>query len=530
MAEVKSNPNPAATGAIQEGMAKMQEATREDDKKAHEEQHSEETQTEQKKSTEEQSRPRDSRSRENQPEQKTRTPQARLNPNDQAQETVRRAHVERQRSDFQQSFDPSRLSRLPEKLGHKIETRAQNESSNHQTEGSSEELPRQDFRGRDIPPKRFEQLQRFLKTPRGESYKSVLQDPAFRGQLKQTPLARKLQRNFQQAQQAKEAQTQNEKPEVLTRSEVLQLFRTRHQSADKNRFREIVQHELAKLRKQQASQQVNKLQARSDSQKENSKINLESDHRFEQASQKLQSRLNTKTALSIFEKILQKVLKGGKAAPHLPEGVRAKFLGKGDRDWNQFYQNTTKMGSVLTEDQQPLEKLIESLFRGLFQESENELPKLVTDLSFNLEGEIIENKFAQIQIKNQKILQMLQKLNPGDVIPQDLLNQLGLELDFLKLMHQHELNTLSEQQKKQFMQQMKNSQSKESQKKLELALVKKREQNNNASESDLKEIPFDPRKSTQRFNGSPKLFMLIFYALGLVGFILFISFISKQFL
>lgn len=528
MAKVDVKIDPQAQAAIKDQMVSIEQATQDDLKKT--DQTQDKHQQETKQSDVEKSDSEKSPTHESDNDSQTELRQ-KSSSSQQTQSRDRSAQSQRNLSEFKPQENPNILSRLPEKLGHKIElttetthTTEQAQSSESQSNQTSSQNPQ-----RALTPERQQQLLRLLQNPKPESYKSVLQESLFRGPLRQTPLAQKLQRMFERAQ-AQQTQAHAENPEMLTRSEVLQLFEGRRRAENKEQFREVLRHELAKYKAEQAKQRVQAFGEKKDSSGTKSKIDLSSDHRFEKASQKLQSRLELKSALSKFEEILKNVLKGKKSVPDLPDGVRARFQSKTNGEWSTFFNNTKNLGSVLESDEQNLNQLIESLFRGIFVEEGNESQtKIITDLAFSFEGEVIENKFAQLLLKNPKLLEQFQKLTPGDVIPQELLKLLGDELQFLKLVHQADVSFVSEQEKKQFLNQMKQQQSRESKNRLEDALIRKREQNDSEQTNHSQTpLPFDPRQISERDKSSPKFFIFVLYATGAITLIFLLGLIFKN--
>lgn len=441
----------------------------------------------------------------------------------QPQTSQDKARQQESQSRFDGKPQTSKQSQLPSQLGHKINTSADlAKTLQNKGEAEIEQFFKQNFKH--LPPK----LQKQLMQPRSELYKTVVNERFFRqGNFKNTPLHQKLtQRALQQQAQAKIMDPRKADP--LDKGELLQFARLRHQAEDKKRFRDVLRHELAraKLKSRQKVGQI-RYQNESRGQKENIQKQKADYNKWDIAKNKLQNRLSDKQNVSQFEKILQKALAGQKSVPSLAQGVRAKFLTKTESAWKQFFTNVKNLGSHEVKTQSQLSKMIEVLFRGIFQKEGQGLT-LIADFSVAQDGEVLEHKFSQLLLNNPKLAQALQKLSPGDVIPQQLLQMMGEDaLTYLQLAHLVEIAKLSEAQQKEFIKSLKQSHSKEGQRKIEAALMSYRDKN---QKNEKGKHPFEYAGHLMdeklRHPGPTKFFMYVFYSLVtvLVLFGLFLLF------
>jgi len=420
-------------------------------------------------------------------------------------------------SQFQRDTRHMTAARVPKQLGHKISTQqrpaqpekpVQPEKPLQQQKGA---LSRQELRA-------FRHLVREMpKKPSAEAYRLVTQHRAFRGPLKGTPLQQKFLRQAVR-QQVAQAQRGFDTGAPLNKGELMQMFRMRNRSAQKDRFRQVLRYELAKTR-QQAAKKVQSIRYKTDSQQKQKDITKNQQaqlNKLDISKQQIANRIKSSSAPSQFEQTLQKVMSGNKAVPDLPEGIRARFATKSDAEWSTFFKNAATQGSALAKTQGKLTSMIESLFRGLFNKGKQTM--LVADLALSLKGEVAENKFSQIELTDQKLMDAMKKLTPGDTLSQDLLKRLGEEFNFLKLAHMPQVDVLTEEQRKEMLKSLRQSHSPEAQKKIEMALLSHRD--STQEERELNKQPFEYAGTMfdkkRRFPGKQKLFMYILY--GIVGF------------
>lgn len=350
--------------------------------------------------------------------------------------------------------------------------------------------------------------------PTPQQMRELARDPAFQGAMRDSPLYQKiqqqsLQQNIQQAnvQAGREAEKQ-----TLTKGEVAQLFRMRHKFEKKDEAKAFLRYEIAKAR-QEARQKIQALRYQNESSQEKQAIedlqNVQDAH-SEALKDQLSQKLSHSGSESPFEQILQRVLSGGKAVPELPESVRARFATKTTEEWRSFFANALGMNGAEVESQGQLSKLIEALFRGIYTKEDGRA-MLVADLALTSEGEVVEHKYAQIDLKDSALLEAFKKLNPGDVIGQDLMKKLGEEFSYLQLAHIVEQMNLTDDQKKAIMREYRQQASRSSKKGIEDALIGHRrlleEEAGNTSPNPLAAAAGDLFNKKERYIGPPKLVM-----------------------
>lgn len=364
-----------------------------------------------------------------------------------------------------------------------------------------------------------EQMARKLaEPPSAEAYQKVAQN-YFKGPLQGSILQQKIfQKAMMLAQQSATTTNQpvstliRDSTEPFKRGEILQLFQMRHQNEKKD-VQAILRYELAKI-KAMNQQRVQAIRYQTDSQhggeRAGQAAKLEGKN-ADFAKQQLANKLNFSSTESIFEQVLQKVLAGGKNVPSLPDGVKARYLAKSD--WNAFYKNVTQLSSSEVGLSGKLSQLIEGIFRGTFLKTSTGQMTLVSDLSLSLDGEVAENKFAQLTLTDPKLVSMLKNLKPGDVIMQDLMKKLGEEFNFTKLVHLADVILLTEKQQKEILRELKRNKMSESERKLELALKEQRK----AKETDDTNFVYAGNlyDKKERYPDRPRLFMWILY--GIIG-------------
>lgn len=430
-----------------------------------------------------------------------------------------------QKSQFQQQQQPNESTQMPrEFFGHKINTQRQPQKQQAQR-------PNQNLQTSDTTASRQEHSQRPIpKRPQAQTYRAILQERHFSsGHLKGSPLQKALQQKAL-AQQSTTAQQQTRDPgRPLDKAQVMQMFRMRHKVQQREKFRQILKHEAARARLA-ARSKVQGVKQRAESEHQRKQILLDQPNRLDSAKQKISQRLQNASKVSRFEQVLQKTLEGQKSVPNLPQGTRARFNLKSSSEWTQFFKNAFSRGSAEQSTKGELTKLIEALYRGTFQKSGQSQKMLIADFALTHDGEVFENKFSQVKLNNPKLQAALEKLNPGDIIPQELMEQLGKEFEFLKLAHLVQSAAVTEEQQKELLKLFKQQHSSEAQRKMEKALVDQRP-NHSSKNKDDKKTPFvwagDQFDKKQRFDGPPKFFMYILYSLVGVALMFAIYFIVK---
>ncbi len=139
---------------------------------------------------------------------------------------------------------------------------------------------------------------------------------------------------------------------------------------------------------------------------------------------------------SSFAKHLREVLEEGKHVEQkLAEGESAQFLPK--QDWEKFFSNMLRMGSSEKFSKKNFDDILGLIFRGLFKKEGEEGQVLVSDIQYASE-ELFkkQDKFAQIGVSQESLLELLKNLRPGEAISKDLMKQfMGEELAFVELLH-----------------------------------------------------------------------------------------------
>lgn len=364
-------------------------------------------------------------------------------------------------------------------------------------------------------------MERFPNMPPQEVYRNVLARH-FTGAMRNSSLYQKLEQKLTQEQVAKQMTSNRDVSEPLKKGELLQLFRMRHQE-EKQDIRNILRYELAKAKKM-AKERVQAIRYQSDSRGESKSGRLSrlESIKADYSKQQLAQKLSQASSESKFEQILQRVLTGGKNVPGLPEGTVARYLAKSD--WEAFIKKVCELNSAEIETKGEFAKLIEAIFRGLFQKASTGEMVLVSDLSFTEEGEVAENKFSQLKIDNKELLKMLESLKPGDPIHQEILTLLGEKFEFIKLMNILQIVNLTAAQKEELLKQLKN-QTSDGHKKLEAALLQMRQDNEKGKQPfvyagyqhDIKE----------RYIGKPKFFMYMIYGISAITIIMILYMIFR---
>ncbi|MCP5463825.1 MAG: hypothetical protein H7A33_02245 [Deltaproteobacteria bacterium] len=439
-------------------------------------------------------------------------------PRDQNQTQNRKAeisHFEGEHHDFQSA-------RRPQQMGHQtnVQNRMLNLKNTPQNRGTK--LPRGE-QNQNESQRQNQNQKPFPQRPKASAYQNILSQKVFRGPLSGTNITKKLQQNALRQQQA-QTQSSNvlEDGDTLTRSELGTLFRMRHNTQDRKSMREVLRYELARLKAAQRAKRVNEVGQRADRQRQQNKAQMDASqvdaNKVDISKQKISARLQ-QSASSKFEQTLQKVLERGKTmVPDLPEGVRARFAAKTDDGWNQFFKNVSNMNSSQVSDKIRLASLIEAVFRGIFTKEGSDQKMMVLDLALSEDGEVLENKYSQLPLKNIKLAQTLKQLTPGDVLNPELLEQLGKELDVLKLVHLTQILQATEEERKEWLKNFQRQSSRESQEHVEKLLARQREHERQGREQPFVHASIQPKETT-RHPGNSKLFLYVFYAVAGFAFV-----------
>jgi hypothetical protein len=276
--------------------------------------------------------------------------------------------------------------------------------------------------------------------------------------------------------------------------------------------------ELARTRLEQMKK-VQTIRYQTESHDESKNIDHAADiheTRFDKIRDQILDRLSRSTVLSKFETLLKKVLMGLKLIPGLAEDIKARFALKTDADWELFFKNLAQLESALTKANVNINDLVEALFRGLFQKGTDGKWVLVADLTQLENGELVQNKFAQIILSDNELADALKKMAPGEVIDKTVLKKLGEDIEFIKLLHTIQSTELSDAQKQEILKQFRRSHSEPYTKKIEAALLAHRDDNKPGTPP---QTPFvyaglEPPKKFMRAPGKTKLWIYLLYAGG----------------
>lgn len=183
--------------------------------------------------------------------------------------------------------------------------------------------------------------------------------------------------------------------------------------------------------------------ARLSGEKESHEVDAEKGAEFEKTSQRQQDRsLNARGELrslsrdeTRFANLLREVLEEGReVGQELEEGENAHYASKSD--WGAFFGRMLGMGSTEKKSQKTFDQIMSFIFRGLYKKQGDGTQTLVSDIKYQMEGKTKEDRFAQIGIQNEKLLEMLKNFQPGQPISKELLKQfLGEEISFTQLIH-----------------------------------------------------------------------------------------------
>lgn len=136
-----------------------------------------------------------------------------------------------------------------------------------------------------------------------------------------------------------------------------------------------------------------------------------------------------------FAHLLREVLEEGRElGQELAEGEEAHFASKSD--WGSFFGRMLGMGSAEKKSQKTFDQIMSFIFRGLYKKQGESGQTLVSDIKYQFSGKLKEDRFAQIGINNEQLLELLQNFKPGQAISKELLKQfMGEEISFVQLIH-----------------------------------------------------------------------------------------------
>ncbi|MFO1518164.1 MAG: hypothetical protein U1F57_00645 [bacterium] len=138
---------------------------------------------------------------------------------------------------------------------------------------------------------------------------------------------------------------------------------------------------------------------------------------------------------SSFAHLLREVLEEGReVGEFLGEGEDAHFASKSD--WGGFFSRMMGMGSSEKSSKSSFDEIMGFIFRGLFKKKGQAGETLVSDIKYKGEGLKKEEKFAQIGVDNEELLEFLKNLKPGQPISKELLQSyFGEDITFIQLLH-----------------------------------------------------------------------------------------------
>lgn len=219
----------------------------------------------------------------------------------------------------------------------------------------------------------------------------------------------------------------------LSRQHLAQLIRLRHQVENRSDMRHVIRHEIRERR-----------EARQKAIDHSSSVKNEGGQRLGELFQKtsLLKNLAEGGGEAGFEKLLKEMLGGEKVVPDLPQGTKGRFTAKGGESWKTFFANMLNLGTRETSITRNVNQLMEALFRGLYRQMAHQKGMtLVSDLNFLMGDKVVVDKFARILVDHPELLTLLEKMQPGDSLPADLLKQWGEELNYVQMTHQPEVAT-----------------------------------------------------------------------------------------
>lgn len=418
-----------------------------------------------------------------------------------------------QKSTYQKKSSDQEPAQVPKQFGHKINVNVQ------VAKAVASQLAEQFDAPAFISKETFKQIleerpklaKQILEKPTQEARQRFIKDSMFKFHPQAARIQQKMAEQAQRQQQAEQGQVMQDMAEdVLKKGDLVQLFRLRHKSEDKDNFRNIMRNELAKAKARALQEKVQgiKQQAEGGGGGAQARGVNRTTQIADPAKSALAQKLANASSASAFEALLQKALAGSKLVPGLPDGIKAKFLLKGSAEWQAFFKNVFQLQGAEVQSQAQLEQLAYALYRGIYTKAESGKSTLVADLVFDEAG---EHKFAQIALDDE-LAEIFKKLNPGEEISKELLKKLGEELTYLKLAHVVNQAQLSEEQKTAILKEFQKQFSTGSRDKLENALIamrqSKREEEKDPPPFVYAGNQFDKKEER---HGPPKLFMALLY-------------------
>ncbi len=134
-----------------------------------------------------------------------------------------------------------------------------------------------------------------------------------------------------------------------------------------------------------------------------------------------------------FALLLHQVLEEGHEVGQPVGESGPQFPGKSD--WEAFFARMMKVGNQEKGQKKALEDVLGMIFRGLFKKG-GQTNTLVGDLKYSADGKTKEQKFTQVAVDDEKFMEWLSNLKPGQSIDGEMMKKMfGEEISYLELDH-----------------------------------------------------------------------------------------------
>jgi hypothetical protein len=194
-----------------------------------------------------------------------------------------------------------------------------------------------------------------------------------------------------------------------------------------------------------------------------------------------------------------------------------------------------------------MEDILNMIFRGLFKKQGQGENVLVGDFKYLKNGKTKEEKFAQVTVEDEKLLELLAQLKPGQKITAEMLKKFfGEEMSYMQLAHITEkLFNMAQGAEKNVIFNPRAQTDPYSQARLEKSMFASRKPNKSTASSDeasSQELPRGSRPTgflangyeflglRERFEGKPRLYTFITYSLLIAAFGITVVFLLMKFL
>jgi len=233
---------------------------------------------------------------------------------------------------------------------------------------------------------------------------------------------------------------------------------------------------------------------------------------------------------SNFTHLLRKVLEEGGEWEHvLGEGESPEFLPK--EDWVGFFSRMMNLGNAERPAKKKFDHILEFIFRGLFQKQGTADETLVSDIKYEIAGKLKEEKFAQIELSNDDVLDFLDRLKPGQSFDKSLLeNHFGEDLNYKQMAHLLEKTNpaLASEILKDVQFDPSANVDLYSQARLEHGIFSKSKRENEEGKNAFVPGYELQQKMKRNFLGKVKLYTAISYGVGILLFLFFIFFLFSH--